>query len=227
MCLVTCLADSDMNGIGKGAMPSCCLLAIGLVTGVSSLRVGPAPVMAVASSPSSIPPEAVSLLNVCRQAAETKAEDPEAVCQTLLDLEKAMRAAAKDDSGALSRATLAALDGAWRLVFTTGTIDTQKKVGKINYFPLRATQTFDTAPTPMVITNGIFIGSFALIQFYGTFDWLEQQRRLEFDFDSIAVLGFKFDLPKGGAEQIGSSTGLGSKNNVDRAKKGKKAFFNW
>ena len=44
---------------------------------------------------------------------------------------------------------------------------------------------------------------------------------------SIAVLGFKFDLPKGGAEELGAATGLGSKSNVENAKKGKKAFFNW
>ena len=74
--------------------------------------------------------------------------------------EKEIRTAAKDDGGEISRATLENLDGAWRLVFTTGTIDTQNAVGKINYFPLRATQTFDTKATPMAITNGIFIGDF-------------------------------------------------------------------
>ena len=132
-----------------------------------------------------------------------------------------------DDGGALSRATLAQLDGSWRLVFTTGTIDTQKKVGKINYFPLRATQTFDTSTQPFTITNGIYIGTFGLLKFFGTFDWLEKQRKVEFDFDSIAVFGFKFDLPKGGAEELGAATGLGAKNNVQRAKSGKKAFFNW
>ena len=136
-----------------------------------------------------------------------------------------MRAAAADDGGAISRATLANLDGAWRLVFTTGTLDTQKKIGKINYFPLRATQTFDTST--MRITNGIFAGDFALLKFFGSFDWLEKQRRLEFDFDRIAVLGLGFDLPKGGAEELGAATGLGSKNNVELAKKGKKAFFQW
>ena len=56
---------------------------------------------------------------------------------------------------------------------------------------------------------------------------LEDRRRLEFDFDAIAVFGFKFDLPKGGAEELGAATGLGAKNNVQRAKSGKKAFFNW
>ena len=34
-------------------------------------------------------------------------------------------------------------------------------------------------------------------------------------------------MPKGGAEELGAATGLGAKNNVQRAKSGKKAFFNW
>ena len=179
---------------------------------------------ALASSVASVPAEATAALDVCRKAAREKTEDPEAVCDALLQVEQQMRAAAKDDGGALSRATLDSLDGAWRLVFTTGTIDTQSKLGrKINYFPLRATQSFDTRTK--AITNGIYVGEFALLKFFGTFDWLEDRRRLEFDFDSIAVLGFKFDLPTGGAEELGAATGLGSKNNVQRSKKGKKAFF--
>ena len=174
----------------------------------------------------SIPADVAAPLDICRTAAKTKEADPDEVCEALLQVEKQMRATAKDDGGALSRATLAALDGAWRLVFTTGTVETQSKLGrKINYFPLRATQTFDTAT--MAITNGIFIGEFALIKFFGEFEWLEDRRRLEFDFDAIAVLGFKIDLPKGGAEELGAATGLGAKNNVQRAKSGKKAFFNW
>ena len=39
------------------------------------------------------------------------------------------------------------------------------------------------------------------------------------------MLGFKINLPKGGAEKIGASTGLGAENNVKRAESGKKAFF--
>ena len=38
-------------------------------------------------------------------------------------------------------------------------------------------------------------------------------RKVEFDFNSIAVLGFKFDLPKGGAAKIASNAGLGSERN--------------
>ena len=79
----------------------------------------------------------------------------------------------------------------------------------------------------MTLTNGIYLGSFELLKFYGDFEWLEAQRKLEFDFDAIAVLGARFDLPKGGAEKIGASTGLGAESNVKRAKSGKRAFFNW
>ena len=180
--------------------------------------------MALTSRPS-IPAAAEPSLSLCREAARTREAEPSKVCEALLEVEKIMRAAAKEDDGALSRATLANLDGAWRLVFTTGTIDTQNKVGKINYFPLRATQSFDTST--MVITNGIYLGNFALLKFLGSFDWLEDRRRLEFDFDQIAILGFTINLPKGGAEELGAATGLGSKNNVKLAKTGKKAFFNW
>ena len=166
-------------------------------------------------------------LSLCRAAVENRGVNPETICEALLSVEKGYRAQAKGDGGALSRSTLEKLDGAWRLVFTTGTIDTQKKVGKINYFPLRATQTFDTRASPMAITNGIFLGDVAALKFFGSFDWLEDRRRLEFDFDAIAIFGFKIDLPKGGAEQIGAATGLGAENNVKRAESGKKAFFNW
>eukprot|EP00966_Prymnesium_polylepis_P192346 4458156-Prymnesium_polylepis.1 len=76
------------------------------------------------------------------------------------------------------------------------------------------------------VSAGIYLGQLAVLQFYGKFSWLEAQRRLEFDFDAIAVLGLKIDLPKGGAEKIGASTGLGAENNVKRAEAGKKAFFN-
>ena len=201
------------------------MLALGLLSLGFNVPLGSGQLQMSATA--AIPDTASAALDLCRRAAATKDEDPEAVCKALLSVEKEIRTAAKDDGGEISRATLENLDGAWRLVFTTGTIDTQNAVGKINYFPLRATQTFDTKATPMAITNGIFIGDFALLKFFGTFDWLEDRRRLEFDFDAISLLGFKIDLPKGGAEELGAATGLGAKNNVQRAKSGKKAFFNW
>ena len=203
------------------------MMLANLLVACLSFRVAPTRSRMIMASVTSafIPAAAKEALSVCRKAARTKEAEPEAVCAALLEVEKTMRAAAKDDGGAISRATLEALDGAWRLVFTTGTLDTQNKIGKINYFPLRATQSFDTST--MRITNGIYVGEFALLKFFGEFQWLEDRRKLEFDFDQIALLGLTFDLPKGGAEGLGAASGLGSKNNVKLAKEGKKAFFNW
>ena len=62
-----------------------------------------------------------SALPLCRLSATNRDVDPETVCDALIALEKGQREAAKSDGGALSRQTLEALDGAWRLVFTTGT----------------------------------------------------------------------------------------------------------
>lgn len=77
-------------------------------------------------------------------------------------------------AGETSRDTYANLDGAWRLIFTTGTLDTQKRIGrKINYFPLKAAQCFNT--DTMKLTNGIFVGDFELVKFFGEFEWLVLQ----------------------------------------------------
>lgn len=113
------------------------------------------------------------------------------------------------------------------LYLLLGTVSTQKKAGRINFFPLKAVQTFDTTQSPMRITNGIFLGDLAAIKFFGPFEFNKNLRKLVFDFDQIAVFGIKFNLPKGGAAKIGSSTGLGSENNVELAEQGKKPFFNW
>ena len=160
-------------------------------------------------------------------AAVTKGEDSEKVVDALLDLEKDMRARAKEEPKT-AEDMLAALDGAWRLVFTTGTIDTQKKIkGRINYFPIKAVQTFDTQE--MTLTNGIFLGNSAVLKFFGPFTFDLERRKLEFDFYELAVFGFKFDLGRAGvsASEIGSATGLGSDNNKKLTEAGKKPFFNW
>lgn len=159
------------------------------------------------------------------RASETKGEAPDAVVSALLDLEKLMRAKNKADDNATSRQTFEKLDGSWRLIFTTGTIDTQKKLGRINYFPIKAVQSFDT--NRLAISNGIYFGDTAVVKFFGPFSFNEKARKLEFDFDTIAVFGFKINLPKGGAAKIGQQTGLGSENNVELVKKGAQPFFNW
>lgn len=159
------------------------------------------------------------------RAVATKDEDGGEVVDCLLGLEKAMRSKARTDPS-VAPTTLSKLDGAWRLVFTTGTLDTQKKIkGRVNYFPLKAVQCFSTER--MRLTNSIMVGDFPLIKFYGPFDFNLASRKLEFDFTSIAILGFKIDLPTGGAADIGAATGLGSDNNKELVNKGKKPFFNW
>lgn len=162
-------------------------------------------------------------------ASVDKTQDPNEVIEALESLEKLMRKRNKLDEGLTSIKTLDQLNGSWRLIFTTGTADTQKKFGKVNYFPIKAVQSFDTSTTPFSISNGIFLGDFSVVKFFGDFEWKEKARKLEFDFDRIAVLGLgPFDLPKGGAAKIGSSTGLGSESNEDLIKnQNKKPFFNW
>ena len=81
--------------------------------------------------------EIASCRNILVQASETKQTDPDSVVESLLSLEKLMRAKNKLDGDETSKQTLRSLDGSWRLVFTTGTIDTQKKAGRINYFPIK------------------------------------------------------------------------------------------
>ena len=79
-------------------------------------------------------------------AAVTKTDDPDSVVESLLALEKLMRKRNALDEGLTGANVLANLNGAWRLIFTTGTIDTQKKIGRrVNYFPIKAAQCFDTS----------------------------------------------------------------------------------
>ena len=66
-----------------------------------------------------------------------------------------------------------------------------------------------------------------MFQFFGPFEFNKNLRKVIFDFDEISVLGLRFQLPKGGAAKIGSSTGLGSDSNIELEKQGKKPFFNW
>jgi len=165
-----------------------------------------------------------SALSLCRVASQQRDVDPDVVVDALTTLEKEKRAAAKADDGATARETLDGLNGAWRLVFTTGDVQTQKKLGRsINYFPLRATQSFDTSNYR--ITNGIYLGSFAVLKFEGTFEWIEKQRKMVFDFDRVRLAGIEFPLGEGDAAQIGASTGLGSETNLK--KEGKKGNFLW
>jgi len=163
--------------------------------------------------------------DILLQASTRSYDDTNQIVKSLEDLEKLMRERNKLDDGLTSTQTLSNLNGTWRLIFTTGTVSTQKKIGKINYFPLKAEQSFNT--TDFTITNGIYLGDFAALKFFGSFEWKLKPRKLEFDFDAIQVLGLKIGLPSGKAADLGKATGLGSDNNAQLVKRGVKPFFNW
>lgn len=185
------------------------------------------------------------VLRILYTAAETRAEDSDTVVAALLDLEKLVRARNKGDPSCAD-ATLAALGGngggSWRLIFTTGTVNTQKRTGRINYFPIRATQSFrvaaaadndnDNGGAPWLIENGIYVGDFPAVKFRGDFDWTVQKSgvtKLTFDFTQLKLLNFlDVKLKAGEAASLGAKTGLGSESNVNLVdKQGKRPFFNW
>jgi PAP_fibrillin len=177
---------------------------------------------------STLDEEISSNLQLLARAADTKDVDSDAVYNALSELEKQMRQKARENPDVAAEMKRM-LNGSWRLIFTTGTGETQKKYGKINYFPLKAVQSFQTVDCdPMKIENGIYVGDFPLIRFSGTMEFDLKKRRLEFDFDQVLVLSF-FDikLGKGDAAKLGSSSGLGSDSNVKNAERGRNAFFNW
>ncbi|CAJ1422471.1 unnamed protein product [Effrenium voratum] len=72
------------------------------------------------------------------------------------------------------------LTGDWRLVYTTGTKKTETDVGRINYVPITAVQRFDM--DKKFIRNGVYLGPVSL-EFEGTLRWIEERRRMEFDFE--------------------------------------------
>jgi PAP_fibrillin len=164
-------------------------------------------------------------LDILTRAAETKSEDSDIVLQALVDLERLVRIEARQNERYATE-LLRNLNGSWRLIFTTGTKNTQDKIGKINYFPIKAVQSFDTVS--MAIENGIYVGDFRLVQFAGTFDYDAVKRRIEFDFTKLTLLQLiDLSIGRGQAAQMGAKSGLGSNSNVANAAKDKRAFFNW
>ena len=131
--------------------------------------------------------------SVLLSAAESKGESSDAVVGALLSLEKACRERGRADPSANAQVA-AKLDGSWRLVFTTGTIDTQKRTGRVNYFPVKAVQSFDMATNR--IANGIFLGDLAALRFFGDFSFDLASKKLQFDFDTLKVFGFSFPLQR-------------------------------
>lgn len=169
-------------------------------------------------------------LSVLVRAAETKSEDPDVVLAALEDLEKKMRQKAKEEFPRVAEEMQNKLTGDWRLIFTTGTKKTQEKISaRINYFPIKAVQSFRTNETPMLIENGIYLGEFWLIKFSGTMEFELRKRRLSFDFDKVNLFNGLLDIPlkQGQAAELGSKSGLGSESNVENNKRGNSAFFNW
>jgi len=126
--------------------------------------------------------QALALLATSALERET---EPEEVFNAIRLLEKAKDAAG--DSGFAEKLT-----GDWRLIYTTGTAKTEKEVGRINYVPIVAVQRFDM--DKKFIRNGVYLGPLSL-EFEGTFRWIEERRRLEFDFDALKVCGFELELP--------------------------------
>jgi len=166
-------------------------------------------------------------IEILNAAAETKSEDPDEVVTALEDLEKLMRKKCKAEPQAAEK-VLENLNGSWRLIFTTGTKKKQDEIkGTVNYFPIKAVQSFDTSTDPFGIENGIYLGDLNVVKFAGPFDFDLVRRKLEFDFTSIAIFGFKIQIKPSDAAKIGSSTGLGSESNVKNSNKGKRPFFNW
>lgn len=141
-------------------------------------------------------------LDILYSAAETKSEDPEAVVTALEDLEQLMRKKCKAEPDAAEE-VLRNLDGSWRLVFTTGTKETQDKIKKtVNYFPVKAVQSFDTTTDPYGIENGIYLGDFAVVKFSGPFDFDSVKRKLEFDFTKINILGLSINIKSDDAAKV-------------------------
>lgn len=104
-----------------------------------------------ASTTNNVDTEISDCLTILTRAADTKTEDPEMVYDALVSLEKLQRQKAKSDPS-VAKDMLSNLNGSWRLVFTTGTADTQKKIkGKVNYFPLKVCFLCETVCFPILI----------------------------------------------------------------------------
>lgn len=157
------------------------------------------------------------------RAAETRTEASDDVVNALLSLEKASRERSRNEPEA-NELMQTKLDGAWRLVFSTGTINTQKRTGRITYIPVKAVQSFDTESKR--ISNGIFVGDTALIRFCGDFNFDVAYKKLTFDFDAVYVLGLRFAL-NGGTSRLGVATSDKSMGNETLVKQGKLPFFVW
>eukprot|EP00904_Undaria_pinnatifida_P008532 jgi/Undpi1/4809/HiC_scaffold_19.g08162.m1 len=140
--------------------------------------------------------------SIILSAAESRDQDPDTVIEAIRLIERkgGSKKPAEGDAngnsgGSEPKFGLLTNNGNWRLIFTTGDMKTQKKIGgKISYVPIKAVQVFNPDYT---ITNGVYLGSFPLLKFSGTFTWAEEKARLEFTFDQVGVLGLTFPYKQG------------------------------
>ena len=70
---------------------------------------------------------------------------------------------------------------------------------------VKAVQTFDLEASR--ISNGIFLGDWAAVRFFGPMEFDAGNRKLTFDFTRIELFGgaLGFDLGQGGAAEIGGA----------------------
>ncbi len=119
------------------------------------------------------------------------------------------------------------LEGAWRLIYTTGTKDLQKTFSNdtfINYFPLKAVQSFSykTGPNQYnVISNGIYWDTFPIIQFQGNFLIEPRLKKVIFDFEKVKLLNLiTIPVSSYNASDFNPKVGVTERLN-------KKPFFKW
>jgi hypothetical protein len=193
-------------------------------------------------------------LKTLNHAAETKAEDTNAVYQALIDLEQVSRlvgqlerqgngsgSGSSSSSGTgsavaatttLSSSTMALqLNGSWCLVLSAGTAQTPEKLpGRVRYHPLKVIQSFDTDSKAIAV--GLFLGNFCITKLTGSFDFDATKRCLVFDFEAARILNaFTVALaPRGGAARLRSARELGSVDNVANFTEQQRLqlpFFHW
>jgi hypothetical protein len=125
------------------------------------------------------------------RAATTRDVEGDAVVAAIKTLEKLARAPSQSLLPFLPGKPdlLPSLRARWRLVFTTGDKKTEKNFGRLNYIPIKAVQEFNPQEAPMAIANGIYVGEVPVLQFRGSFTWLADAMRLEFDFYNIELFG--------------------------------------
>ena len=165
---------------------------------------------------------------ICREAAATRKVDSEDLYQSIAQLEKE---SAKEVS-------LEALNGKWKLQWTTGTAKVSANVNRAgdgSYFPVTAVQSFDAER--LRIRNGIYAGPLSFF-FDGPFRWIERKDGsglLEFTFNRVSLAlgplgpwsqeidGGAWDSVKAAEEK--ASGGQGKVTSTKSSKKKSTPFF--